>query len=113
MGYYHSTYLAYGIYIPLNSHPWEEGERADRVLADLKTQCPDVGHLAAGDYDRDHFFLVTESTEIELGNFKHVTPQSVSPEQLIEWNRQLITAAKALGYENPGEPGWISVPDLS
>jgi hypothetical protein len=113
MGMYHSTYFAYGMHIPFDGYPWEEGERADTVLAGIKEQCPDVGHLCAGDYDRDMYFLVTECTEVNLGEFKHVTPQAADTEQLAIWNRQLAAAAEALGYAVSAEPGWLTVPDVS
>lgn len=114
MGMYHSTYFAYGIHVPVEGSAWEESERADDVLPKIKAACPDVGHLSAGDYDRDRFFLVTKCDEVDLGNFAHVTPQTATAEQLADWNRQLAEAAERLGYgENTGAPGWIVVPDLS
>ena len=113
MGYYHSTYFAYGIHIPIKGAPWAESERADENLPALKDRCPDVGHLSAGDYDRDHFFLVTKCTEVDLGSFEHVTPNTASADQLADWNRQLAIAAEVLGYTNASEPGWFVVPDLS
>lgn len=113
MGFSHSTYFAYGTHVPFNGHPGEEGERADTVLAGIKEQCPDVGYLCAGAYDHDMYFLVTECTEVDLGEFKHVTPQAADTERLANWNRQLSIAARALGYDDPGEPGWLTVPDMS
>lgn len=114
MGMYHSTYFAYGIHIPTGDRPaWEESERADTELPKIKAGCPDVGHLSAGDYDRDMFFLVTKSTEVDLGGFEHVTPQTATPEQIAEWDRQLIAAAMALGYTDTSAPGWLVVPDCS
>jgi len=113
MGYYHSTYFAYGIHIPLEGPAWKEAERADERLPTIKADCPDVGHLEAGDYDRDHFFLTTKCDSVDLGKFEHVTPQTASPEQIADWDRQLIAAAMALGYKDTSAPGWFVVPDLS
>jgi hypothetical protein len=113
MGCYHSTYFAYGIHIPGDGSAWEEAERADDELKKIKADCPDVGHLSAGDYDRDFFFLVTKCSEVRLGKFEHVTPQTATAEQLADWDRQLIAAATALGYANTSAPGWLVVPDLS
>lgn len=113
MGMYHSTYFAYGIHIPLNGHAWEESERADVSLQRVKAECPDVGHLSAGDYDRDMFFLVTQCDSVDLGQFRHVNPQSADADQLADWNRQLAAAARALGHDKTGEPGWLTVPDVS
>lgn len=111
MGYYHSTYFAYGFQIA-DVHPND--------LADLDTQLAhhseqhggDVGYLHAGNYDADMTFLVTHSTEVRLGTFDVVTPHSYLPEQYDAWNKTLHAAAAALGIP-PREPGWLVVPDLS
>lgn len=113
MGMYHSTYFAYGIHIPTDRPAWEESERAETELAKIKGQCPDVGHLEAGDYDRDMFFLTTKCTSVDLGGYEHVTPQTATAEQYADWDRQLIGAAMALGYKDTSAPGWFVVPDLS
>lgn len=113
MGFHHSTYFAYGIHVKTDTYPWEEGERAEDVLKQHKATCPDVGHLSAGDYDRDMFFLVTKCDEVSLGKFEHVTPQTATAEQLADWDRQLIAAAMALGYADTSAPGWLVVPDLA
>jgi hypothetical protein len=114
MGYYHSTYFAYGLRIPIDAHPWTETDRIDAELATLKAECPDVGHLTAGDYDRDMLFLVTESDEIALG--KYGRAMSATPEKCADWDRQLRNAVDQLGYghlRDLEEPGWICIPDLS
>ena len=115
---YHSTYFAYGVHIPLpdDIHVWAETDRLDTELRALKDQCPDVGHLSAGNYDADELFLTTQCNEVALGTYIHVTPETVTAEQLAEWNRQLAIAVEALGYDQlPGlsGPGWLCVPDLS
>lgn len=113
MGMYHSTYFAYGIRVITDEHGWQAAEHAETELPKVKGRCPDVGVLTAGDYDRDMFFLVTESTEVRLGNFEHVTPGRASAEQQATWDQQLAEAARALGYDEVTAPGWIVVPDLS
>lgn len=113
MGMYHSTYFAYGIHVTTDQYAWTEAERADTELPKIKDRCPDVGYLTAGDYDRDMFFLTTKSSEVSLGEFEHVTPDTATAEQLADWARQLIEAAAALGYSDITAPGWLVVPDMS
>jgi hypothetical protein len=113
MGMSHSTYFAYGIHVTTGQHAWLESERADEELPKIKAACPDVGHLSAGNYDADMFFLVTKCSEVSLGKFEHVTPQTAGAEQIADWDRQLIAAAMALGYTDASAPGWLVVPDLS
>lgn len=114
MGMYHSTYFAYGIHIPVDGPAWSETDRIDTELAAVKDLCPDVGHLTAGDYDRDMLFLVTESDEIELGKYGRAT--TATPEQRADWDRQLANAVDHLGYGHLRDleaPGWLCIPDLS
>ncbi|MBL1100109.1 hypothetical protein [Streptomyces coffeae] len=113
MGMYHSTYFAYGIRIPDDGPAWKLADRIDAELAKVKDQCPDVGHLQAGDYDRDMTFLVTQSAAVDLGAFKTVTPQTATGEQYVAWGEQLRAAAVSLGVDEIPEPGWLVVPDLS
>lgn len=113
MGMYHSTYFAYGFRIPDDGAPWQLADRIDAELAKLKDQCPEVGHLQAGDYDRDMTFLVTKSDEVDLGEYKTVTPETATGEQYAAWNAQLAAAGAALGIEEIPVPGWLVVPDLS
>jgi hypothetical protein len=114
MGYHHSTYFAYGIHIPVEAPAWKETDRIDKELAKLKELCPDVGHLAAGDYDRDMVFLVTDCQEIDLG--KYGRANLATADQCGEWDTQLAFAVHALGYSNLPDlqaPGWLCIPDLS
>ena len=114
MGMYHSTYFAYGLRIPIGAHPWTETDRLDAELAKLKDRCPDVGHLTAGDYDRDMLFLVTESDEIALGKYGRATVATA--EQRADWDRQLANAVHHLGYGQLPDleaPGWLCIPDVS
>jgi len=113
MGYYHSTYFAYGIHIPVDGPAWRETERLEKELPKLKEHCPDVGYLEAGDYDRDMVFLTTTSREIALGEYGRAN--LATAEQCGLWCTQLAFAVEALGYSglNLAAPGWLCVPDLS
>jgi len=117
MGMYHSTYFAYGVHVPPieGKYAWAEAEHVEAELPQHKEQSPDVGYLTAGDYDEDFLFLTTECTEVDLGQWEHVTPQSHTPERLADWDRQLAAAVEALGYSDRdvSAPGWLCIPDLS
>ncbi|MFE2930654.1 hypothetical protein [Streptomyces sp. NPDC059278] len=114
MGYYQSAYFAYGLRLPTDGPSWEETDRIDAELAQVKERCPDVGHLSAGDYDHDMVFLVTKCDEVSLGTYGRGS--EVSPEERAAWDAQLANAVHALGYADRPEleaPGWLCVPDLS
>lgn len=114
MGMYHSTYFAYGIHIAVDTPAWQETQRIDEVLKGHKDRCPDVGHLEAGDYDRDMVFLVTACNEIRLGSYGRATEATAA--QRAAWDLQLANAVQALGYGDRPDlpaPGWLCVPDLS
>lgn len=117
MGMYHSTYFAYGVHVPLSEgkYAWAESEHIEAELPKHKDRCPDVGYLTAGNYDEDALFITTQCDEVELGEWKHVTPETVTPEQIAAWNYQLAYAVQALGYigRDVSAPGWLCVPDLS
>jgi hypothetical protein len=110
---FHSTYFAYGVNVSTTEPAWAEAERLDKALTPLADRCPDVGYLTAGDYDRDRVFLTTQCDEVDLGDYKHVTPETVTPEQLADWDRQLAVAVAELGYADSTPAGWLCVPDLS
>lgn len=113
MGYYHSAYFAYGIHIPTDNQAatWAETERLDTELPKLRDRCPDVGHLSAGDYDRDQLFLTTKCDEIPLGQYGRAS--TATAEQRANWDLQLANAVHALGYRDLTAPGWLCIPDLS
>jgi hypothetical protein len=115
MGFHHSTYFAYGVHVNTPGHVWAEAEEHGKALGHHKEQCPDVGTLTAGGYDDDGLFLVTQSDEISLGEYAHVTPDTHPAEQLADWNRQLTAAADLLGIpaDQLSAPGWFCVPDVS
>jgi hypothetical protein len=111
MGMYHSTYFAYGFQIA--DVPPGDSEDLDTQLHRHNEQHGgDVGTLQAGDYDQDMTFLVTHCTEVSLGSYETVTPQTHSPRQYETWNQALRTAAQSLGVV-AREPGWLVVPDLA
>ncbi|HEY6115462.1 MAG TPA: hypothetical protein VI172_05845 [Candidatus Dormibacteraeota bacterium] len=103
MGDYTSAYFAYGFQIPDT-----RSEQLDAALRDSP-----VSYLHAGDYDRDMTFLVTDCTEIDLGNHRKVKPDSFTQPQIDAWNKALTEAAARLGVTSGFEPGWFVVPDLS
>jgi hypothetical protein len=107
MGMYHATYLAYGFQIP---------DTGGEVLEDALAGQSDghrVGYLHAGDYDRDMTFLTTECHEVDLGDFKTITPDQFRRYEVTAWNKALHAAAVKLGHADHPEPGWLLVPDLS
>lgn len=121
MGYSTSTYMGYGVHVPAaqyDGYAWTESERLDNsgILRDPRLAA--VGHLTAGDYDRDELFLIAsdkdDKLEVELGSFMVVHPHTKAM-QLPDWDQQLTRAWVAAGY-NPAampEPGWIVTPDVS
>jgi hypothetical protein len=109
MGMSHSTYFAYGVNIPFTDPDSLEDALADGETAGF----PEVGHLQAGDYDRDKTFLVTECTEIELGTFARVAAFRVDDAQLADWDAQLRAAAVVVGITGHLKPEWLVVPDCS
>ncbi|MFG3173692.1 hypothetical protein ACGFZC_01310 [[Kitasatospora] papulosa] len=111
MGMYHSTYFAYGFQIP-DVDPNDSEDLDTQLRAYNAQHVTNVGYLTAGDYDRDMTFLTTHCTEISLGKFETVTPQTFNDDQYEQWNRDLKAVAASLGVV-PREPGWIVVPDLS
>ena len=122
MGFYKSTYHFYGVHVPKDRwvKAWAaaEGDRADKVIKNLGLNGPDcsVGHVSAGAYDRDMFFLAVgprdRSVTVDLGEFRSV-PVGGYDVDAERWNDVLRTLAEALGYGELDTPGWITVPDES
>lgn len=120
MGMYHSAYHFYGAHIPSEQwkegHAWAEGERLGPIIARLGIGDDSIrlGHLAAGDYDRDMLFLVAGARDhrsvVPLGEFRLSSNADVSP----MWNSALTLLAAAADYDTAElSIGWITVPDLS
>lgn len=120
MGFSQSAYHFYGAYVPETQ--WQcnwasaEGERLDDIIRELfphgDAASVRVGHLAAGDYDRNMLFLCISieglDIEVELGEFR------MSPDipDLVNWGTAIRMVADAAGYQGL-VTGWITVPDLS
>jgi hypothetical protein len=105
---YHSTYFAYGFQIRDSDLDLLEQRLQETDKPDHK-----VGYLHAGGYGRSMTFLVTECTEVKLGQFKAVFPESFARYERTAWDNALRAAATALGITDIPEPGWLVVPDLS
>lgn len=115
MSMWHATYLAYGLHVPVDAYGGE-CDRADETLGRpaVKRLCPDVGHLTAGGYDEDMFFLVAKVIRVELGNYLRIGKEYGELEA--GWDCQLREAVQELGYtQYTGleEPGWLVIPDVS
>lgn len=117
MGMEHSTYHAFGVHVPAEQyqtgHIQSECEWLDAVIK--HTEGLDnrlLGHLSAGDYDRDQLFLVAsetdESLEVSLGSFMVLSEVDVTGRA-----EAIKALAAAAGYTGLSEPGWIVVPDCS
>jgi hypothetical protein len=118
MGYSTDAYLAYGVRVPVNPYHYDEngrnpGEQVDQALSvpTLKEVAPDVGHLSAGAYDRDSFFLVTfcESAGYEP-KFLDDVPMTEAGEA--SWERQLLAVLEHMGWNglvDAWRPGWFVI----
>lgn len=120
MGMYQSTYHAFGVHVPRYLYepggPWTETERLDELIAELGLGDTGLGHLTAGNYDRDELFLVVvrdgEDCEVKLGSFAIRRPKPFTHNQ--DPRPGLIARlAEAAGYGDLGEPGWLVIPDVS
>lgn len=125
MGFGHEAYVAYGVRIPVNPYHYHSNE--DHLFADeqvtkalsvptVKAACPDVGYLQAGNYDQDHFFLVTkcESAGYEP-KFLDDMANSTENEEL-SWERQILHLIEVMGWSGLADsyqPGWFIIADLS
>lgn len=117
----YSAYVAYGIEIPISPYGYDDSgcnaaEIVDKTLAveTVKAACPNVGHLQAGAYDLDRFFLVTSCHEAEIGQVRFVGA-AIQTER--GWDEQIKTALQALGwdllYPDLLEPDWFVICDES
>jgi hypothetical protein len=116
MGFDHSTYAFVGVHVPSDQyegHASEEAERLDVVINnDPRLKELGVGHIYAGDYDRDELFLcwVPEGTgcEVQLGEWKAFEQQIPMKAFLA-----LMHLGVAAGYTGLAEPAFLVVPDMS
>ena len=117
MGFSYSAYHFYGVHVPQDqwteSYAAAEGDRISGVIRDLgfSTRGTKVGHLSAGKYDEDMFFLLIDiqwlDAEVELGEYRVSMPPASIPR---EWDKALAQVASAAGYSGLAKPGWITVP---
>ncbi|AMD42747.1 hypothetical protein SEA_XKCD426_6 [Streptomyces phage Xkcd426] len=118
MGFSHSTYHFFGVHVPPKAYQTDHIQRESEWLDGVIRHTPGLngtglGHLTAGDYDRDMLFLCVVpdgvSCEVELGQFGRATREAFSP----EWNQLLRQLAEAAGYSDLDAPAWLVVPDVS
>lgn len=121
MGISHEAYVAYGVHVAVHPYRYDEngrsaGEQVDQALAvpTVGEACPDVGHLQAGAYDRDMFFLVTKCDSAEPGEYTRIGSDE-TPATRGDWNRQLTHFLEVMGWTKLAteEPGWFVIADES
>lgn len=118
MGFSHDAYVAYGVRIPLGAYQSDDeglypSEVVDLVLSvpTVKAYCPDVGHLQAGAYDEDFFFLVTKCDSAALGEYTRITYDDTDA----DWDIQLERVVEVAGWRHLDlePPSWFVVADMS
>jgi hypothetical protein len=120
MGFSHEAYVAYGVRIPVHPYHYDDtgrgpGEQVDQALSvpTLKAFCPEVGHLQAGDYDADFFFVVTKCDSATLGAYTRIVPD----EDTRDWDVQLERFLEVMGWDrlfpDLEPPSWFVVADMS
>ena len=119
---WHSTYHAFGVHVPedkfVTMHAYQETEWLDGLINHTTAlRGTGVGHLSAGNYDRDMLFLVVvpedESCQVDLGEFKLSPAMPLDFEQIEEWTSLIQQLAELAGYGDLGTPGWLTIPDVS
>lgn len=121
MGFSHEAYVAYGVRVPVHPYHYDDtgrspGEQVDQALSvpTVRDFCPDVGHLEAGDYDRDQFFIVTKCDSATLGEYTRITYDG---HDTADWNRQIQRLIEIMGwdrlYPDLEPPAWFVVADMS
>jgi hypothetical protein len=108
----YTAYAAYGVQVI--DAPYDEvnnldaEQQVDGILngTELKTLCPDVGHLSGYGRGSKSFSLVTECVDSDSGE---AVPFETSPAQEAEWTRQLLIAVNRLGWLDhvPDPPHWF------
>lgn len=99
MGIDTSAWLIYGIQVP---------DTPPDAMEELLKDQGGVRFLHAGPYDDDRTFLATEGAEHESGDpATRVRPQDVTAETYARWDAALRRAARAMGADDPPQPGWL------
>lgn len=120
MGFSTSAYVAYGVHVPVNpyhrdSNGRSAGEQVDQALQvpTVKAACPDVGHLEAGDYDRDSFFVTTAFHE---AGYEATWLTELSCGEESGWDQQIMRLLEVMGWSglvDEYRPGWFIIADTS
>lgn len=123
MGFSYAAYVAYGVRIPVNPYSYDDNgrppaEQVDQALSvpTVKAACPDVGHMQAGAYDNDVFFIVTkcESAGYEPTWIHDLVNSSEADE--LSWDRQILHLIEIMGWSGLADsfqPGWFVISDCS
>lgn len=122
----HGSYLAYGLRVSINPYEYNDegltpGEQVGQALSvpTVRATCPDVGHLQAGAYDDDMFFLTTECHTAEIAEVHWIGSGSDGNAQAkrLDWDRQLYRMVEIMGWRElickPHTAGWFIVTDES
>lgn len=120
MGFSHEAYVAYGVRVPVGPYVSDDAglypsEQVDQALSvpTLRAFCPDVGHLEAGDYDRDMFFVVTKCDSAELGTYTRITYGDDTQDWDVQLERFLDVMGWSRLFPDLEPPGWFVVADCS
>jgi hypothetical protein len=116
MGYYHSSYFAYGALVAkpadvdydLIEFMDIEGEEANDIMKKYG-----LGHLLAGNYDRDMLFIVTKCHSVDLGKYEMINQQRMKDFDYVNNYTRVMEGIRELGLEVIDGPGWILIPDMS
>lgn len=101
MGIDTTAWIAYAA--PVKGHQY--GDDFDDQLS----QHDGVGHLSAGDYDRDVLYFVTYAESADLGRPEAIPADALHPAQCLHWTEQIRRAAEACGVELAADPGWLLI----
>lgn len=121
MGMFNSTYHFYGVHVPVDKQVergvWLEADRIDNLIND-DDRFADTGvsYVTAGPYDDNFLFLCVSperaSCQVDLGEFA-VRRYYDHAHDIPRWDELIKTLARVAGYGDLGDPGWVTVPDMS